>query len=64
MARTGVFKVTFENGKGYTIYSEENGRYYAQNSLWWEKGGYCIPQSRRRISKISYMVMRDKYAPK
>lgn len=52
------FKV--QAGKSYTLYSEDNGKYYRQNVTWWEKGGYAVPQSKKRITKEEYERMEGK----
>ena len=40
--------------KSYTNYTEENGEYYKQNMVWWDKGGYFIPQARKEITEEEY----------
>lgn len=45
--------------KSYTNYFEKDGKYYRQNMTWWEKGGYCIPQTPCRISKEEYEKMTN-----
>lgn len=39
---------------GSTNYFEKDGKYYRQNKTWWEKGGYYIPQTPKKISKEEY----------
>lgn len=52
------FEVHWKDSKSYEIVSEENGKYYSQSMTWWKKGGYCIPQGRKRISKEKYLLMQ------
>lgn len=40
--------------KSKAHYFEKNGRYYVQYATWWEKHGYYVPQSPKRISKKEY----------
>lgn len=56
-----IFKVTSEDGKSYSLYSEEGGKFYVLNASWWAKGGYCVPRTKKRISEKSYRIMYDKY---
>ena len=55
------FKVEDANGKSYSVYTEENGRFFVQHVNWSEKYGIYIPQGKKRVSKAAYMVMRDAY---
>lgn len=43
--------------KSYEQYFEKDGKYYRQNMVWWEKGGYHIPSTPKRISKSEYEKM-------
>ena len=56
-----TFTVQAEGSKSYTIYSQDNGKYYRQNMTWWETGGYCVPQARKVISKAEYERMKEIY---
>ena len=40
--------------KSYENYFEKDGKYYSQGMVWWEKGGYYIPQTPKEISKDKY----------
>lgn len=51
------FKVMSENKKSFTIYTEENGKYFYQDCLWWEKGGYTVPQSKKKTNKKDFELM-------
>ena len=53
-----MFKTTTDN-KSYTVYWEESGKYYRQNHTWWEKGGYAVPQLKKRISKTEFEKMKN-----
>ena len=37
-------------------YFEKDGRYYKQESVYWEKHGYYVPQTPHHISKEVYMA--------
>jgi hypothetical protein len=43
--------------KSYSNYFEKDGKYYCQNQVWWEKGGYFVPQTAKRITKAEYEKM-------
>lgn len=40
-------------------YFEKNGRYYKQESIYWEKHGIYVPQTPRRISKEVYETSKE-----
>lgn len=42
------FKVVHQDDKGFTWYSEEDNHFFKQSFSWWEKGGYTIPQTKKR----------------
>lgn len=61
MAQTGIFRIMFDDGKGYAQYYEKDGRYYVLLGAWWEKGGYIVPSRIKRISKKEYMLTLEHY---
>lgn len=40
--------------KSYTTYFEKDGKYYKQDMVWWEKGGYFVPQRAKKITRECY----------
>lgn len=44
------FKVTHEDGKGYSVYYKKNGRCYAYNNSWDERRGILIMSPTHRIT--------------
>lgn len=54
-----TYKVMWEDGKSYSVYYEKQGRYYRQNARYWEKGGYSVPQTCKRISKDEFDRMSE-----
>lgn len=46
--------------KSKAHYFEKNGRYYVQYATWWEKHGYYVPQTPKRISKKEYELHTKK----
>ena len=55
-----IFAIYANDSKSYTIYTDDNGKFYEQNMTWWERGGYCIPQTRKKITKARYLQMMKK----
>lgn len=53
------FDIFSEDGKWRTVYSKENGKYYRQYSIYWEKGGYLVPQARKRCTAAEYEKMKE-----
>ena len=54
-----IFAIYANDKKSYTVYTDDNGKFYEQNMTWWERGGYCIPQIRKKITKKRYMMMHE-----
>lgn len=54
-----MIKVMHDDGKGYSLYFEKNGRYYVTHWNYWEKGGYPIAGRTNRISKAEYERVKE-----
>ena len=50
------FKVTHQDGKGYTVYYKKSGRCFAYNNIWSEKRGILILSPSSRVTKRAYEV--------
>ena len=54
-----MIKVIHDDGIGYSLYYEKNGRYYVTHWNYWKKGGYPIAGRTNRISKAEYERVKD-----
>lgn len=44
----------------YGRYEQDGIKYYRQGYNWWEKGGYFIPQTKKKISEAEFKKMTAK----
>ena len=51
------FKIVGE--KCITTYTEDSGKYYRQYSIWWNTGGYFVPQARKRCTRKEFERMLE-----
>lgn len=49
-----MIKIMHDDGIGYNLYFEKNGRYYVTHFNHWKKGGYAIAGGTKRISEKEY----------
>ena len=52
-----LFVVQDDSSKSYAVFTEEDGKFYEQAMVWWDRGGYHIPQTRKKITKTRYSLM-------
>ena len=53
------FEIISEDGKWRTVYTKENDKYYRQHFTFWNKGGYFLPQARKRTTAAEYARMKE-----
>ena len=53
------FRVMHEDGRGYTVYTQKSGRWFAYGANWDERRGFLVISPSQRVSNRSAEVARE-----